>query len=63
MLEDSEQENKKYDYQVVNIIEYTHTRELGKKITPAIYMITYMNEYIIKKAERNIIDIYDYIHD
>ena len=36
-------------------IEYTHTKYLGKKITPKTYMIIYMTQKLIKKKDMKII--------
>ena len=33
----------------MDIVGYTHTKELGKKRTTETYMILYMTEYLIKK--------------
>ena len=45
------------------IIGYTHTKELGKKITPRdIWLYTWLN-ILQRKIENNTRDIYYYIHD
>ena len=37
----------------MDIIGYTHTKELGKKRIPEIYMIIYMTEDLIKKRKKH----------